>query len=184
MDRPDHSTSTNTRTAASVTPPDEPPKSRLRLKPDRRPSGAVDGAWWPQSRALAEELPDLVTRLHERIGPTARVAYSLITWPAAQRRLTIDDHIVRLGGFLSTPPDVVDLFGDRGRVCLLVISPETTPKDAQLILSRAASIGNEDDVETLMNPQQWESDGHRVSALIHWEGDCGSASSQINHQHQ
>ena len=33
---------------------------RLRLKPAAPTSGHVDGSWWPRSRDLAAELPDLL----------------------------------------------------------------------------------------------------------------------------
>jgi len=36
---------------------------RLRLKPKAPGTGYVDGAWWPHSRSLVEELPDLLAVL-------------------------------------------------------------------------------------------------------------------------
>ena len=46
---------------ASLVPPEE--RSRVRMKPEAPASGVVDGAWWPRSNALAEQLPELLTEL-------------------------------------------------------------------------------------------------------------------------
>src|SRR5690349_22040453 len=43
---------------------------RLRLKADTTiPTGQVDGGWWPHSKDLAAELPDLFSVLAPQIGP-------------------------------------------------------------------------------------------------------------------
>lgn len=152
---------------------DVQPPARLTLKLDRRPSGVVDGAWWPHSRVLVEELPELVACLDDRIGPVSRVGYSLVTWPAAPRRAILGGRIVRLGGFFSVPADVIDLFGPRGRVSLLVIPPGTVSLHAHRALERAASAGNTDDAETLLRASFLEADDDRTSASNRWETDGG-----------
>jgi hypothetical protein len=45
---------------------------RLRLKPNAPPTGHVDGAWWPRSRALTDELAALTDVLTSRLGPVTR----------------------------------------------------------------------------------------------------------------
>lgn len=155
-------TSASVAAAGSAAPADEPP-SRLALEPGGRPTGAVDGAWWPQSRALADELPALMAQLDDRIGPATRVAYSLVTWPAAQRRIVLGGRTVRLGGSFSDPQDVIDLFGPRGRVSLLVIPPESAPDDARRALSRSSDPDNEDDPATLLRSLPGDSESGRAS---------------------
>ena len=66
---------------ASLVPPEE--RSRVRMKPEAPASGVVDGAWWPRSNALAEQLPELLTELWDRLGGVERVSYNLGAWPGA-----------------------------------------------------------------------------------------------------
>ena len=43
----------------SMTEPSRPHSLRLRLKPKAPRTGYVDGGWWPRSRDLVAELPEL-----------------------------------------------------------------------------------------------------------------------------
>ena len=52
---------------------------RLRLLDPTAP-GAVDGSWWPQSRDLAVELPDLVDHFPKERGQVHRVVFSRPDW--------------------------------------------------------------------------------------------------------
>ncbi|OJG04344.1 hypothetical protein BG618_04227 [Pseudonocardia autotrophica] len=142
----DSRTPSPTRPAA----PPRPSAARVALKEDPRPVGEVDGAWWPRSRVLVDELRELGAGVGDRLGPVTRVGYSLRTWSSVPRRTTTDGHLIRLGGFASTPPDVVDVFGVHGRLCLLVVPPETSDADARRCLDRASAAGNDDDVATLL----------------------------------
>ncbi|WP_226364550.1 DUF5994 family protein [Pseudonocardia sp. ICBG162] len=139
-----------TRRPAPAQPaPAQPAAARVALKDDPRPVGEVDGAWWPRSRVLVDELRELSAGVDDRLGPVTRVGYNLRIWPSVPRRTTTDGHLVRLGGFASTPPDVVDVFGAHGRLCLLVVPPESSDADARRCLDRASAAGN-DDVATLL----------------------------------
>ncbi|WP_337832578.1 DUF5994 family protein [Pseudonocardia sp. TMWB2A] len=140
-----------TRRPAPAQPaPAQPAAARVALKDDPRPVGEVDGAWWPRSRVLVDELRELSAGVDDRLGPVTRVGYNLRIWPSVPRRTTTDGHLVRLGGFASTPPDVVDVFGAHGRLCLLVVPPESSDADARRCLDRASAAGNDDDVATLL----------------------------------
>ena len=55
-------------THAQRTSPKQTP--RLRLKPKAPHSGYVDGAWWPHTRNLSTELPDL--RMARQFGEAVR----------------------------------------------------------------------------------------------------------------
>jgi hypothetical protein len=48
-------------------------QNRLQLKPYRSASEHIDGAWWPRSAQLVDELPDLVASLSDRLGQVAMV---------------------------------------------------------------------------------------------------------------
>jgi hypothetical protein len=124
------------KTSSSATPATE---SRLRLKPAGPTTGHVDGGWWPRTRDLAAELPTLLTEVAARVGRIDRVTYHLADWPAPDRRLAFDDHVVRLEGFRSQQPGHLTVIGwDRDRLTLLVVPPETGSDDAQQALATAA----------------------------------------------
>jgi hypothetical protein len=120
--------------------------SRLRLKPAGPTTGHVDGGWWPRTRDLAAELPALLTEVAARIGRIDRVTFQLADWPAPERRLTFDDHVVRLEGFRSQQPGHLTVIGwDRDRLTLLVVSPETSSDDAERALASAADPDETED---------------------------------------
>ena len=100
------------------------PALRLRLKPKAEPTGYVDGAWWPRSRDLAEQLPGLLRVLIVRLGPINRVAYSVSEWAPAPRHMLAGGYRVHLDWYRRQPADTVDIIGVNGRrLTLLVIPP-------------------------------------------------------------
>jgi hypothetical protein len=146
---------------------------RLRLKPEAPATGWVDGAWWPHSRDLTAELPSLLPALTDRLGRIERVTHHLAAWAPAPRRLRSgDEHDdVRLEGFRSQHTATLTVIGDRHRLTLLVIPPDTDPGLAQRALLTAAHRGNDDTVDTLLSGltedpavQRWELDGGRIPA--------------------
>jgi hypothetical protein len=112
-------------------------RPRVRLKPEAPPSGVVDGAWWPRSDDLAEQLPALLTQLWDRLGGVDRVSYNLGAWPGAPRRTNVSGHVVRLGGYRTQDPLSIDLVGGRaGRITTLLVVPvETSPDAAEAALA-------------------------------------------------
>lgn len=140
---------TSVTTPAVSEPPD--PALRLRLKPRGRPTGFVDGAWWPRSRDLAAELPTLLAGLAERLGQIRRVSYNLAEWDAVGRRLEVGGRLVRLGGFRFQVADTVDVIdADQGRITLLVVPPATVPDIARAVSTAAASRDNADRASALL----------------------------------
>jgi len=100
---------------------------------------------------LSAELPALLAALAARLGRIERVTYHLADWPAPHRRLILDDGFVRLEGFRSQLADsltVVD--GDRHRLTLLVVPPDTSPDVAKHVLTTAADRDNIDDGTQLL----------------------------------
>ena len=85
--------------AVSETAPPEPDHLRLALIEPRSPRTSLDGAWWPHTSDLSEELPALITELHTRGIRATRVAYNPASWDPAPRRLDADGRVVRLGWF-------------------------------------------------------------------------------------
>jgi hypothetical protein len=103
--------------------------TRLALRDADAPRGAWDGAWWPRTRLLIDELPGLLTALVGRCGHITRVSYSLVFWTDAPRRLVFDGRRVRLGGFATIKPYSLSLMGlfATDPIDLLVVPPEADP---------------------------------------------------------
>jgi hypothetical protein len=55
-------------------------ENRLQLKPYRSALEHLDGAWWPRSTSLADELPDVVAALSDRLGRIVMVGYRRNGW--------------------------------------------------------------------------------------------------------
>ena len=104
----------------------------------------LDGAWWPRTRSLSDDLPGLVQELHRRGIRVTRVAYNPDAWEAAPRRMAADGRIIRLGWFRSIDPQLLALTGDtrRGRLDLLVIPPDTPAAVAEQAFTAATDRTN------------------------------------------
>ncbi len=104
----------------------------------------LDGAWWPRTRSLSEELPGLVQELHRRGIRVTRAAYNPDAWESAPRRLAADGRTIRLGWFRSIDPQLLDLTGDttRGRLDLLVVPPDTPAAAARQAFAAASDRAN------------------------------------------
>ena len=118
---------------------------------------AFDGAWWPRSRDLAVEVPELIAELERRSVRIERFTYSLGAWLPAPRKVVVNGRVVRTGGFRSMDPQVVCLtwHGGQRRADLLVVPPETDvltgaralrlgtrrglPRSPQMVLAAARS---------------------------------------------
>src|ERR1700751_2929209 len=101
---------------------------RLRLKPKAPQSGYVDGAWWPHSKDLAAELPDLLAVLSVRLGPIGRVIYNVNEWLREPAKLATAGRAVRLDGYRLQPVNTIEVHGlDRKKIVLLIVSPQADP---------------------------------------------------------
>jgi uncharacterized protein DUF5994 len=100
---------------------------RVRLRGERGPAEvAFDGAWWPRSRLLSVELPELVAALDSLGVRTERFTYAADAWDEAPaRKVSVSGRTVRTGAFRSMDAQLVSLTvdGDR-RLDLLVVPPE------------------------------------------------------------
>lgn len=112
--------------------------SRLQLRPFRRAAEHTDGAWWPRSRHLADELPDLVTSVSDRLGQVVVIGYRRNSWDDTPPLVEIAGHTVELLGFTSDEPASVILIGADGRhLTLRVIAPDAGEQAAQQALDEA-----------------------------------------------
>src|SRR5690349_21640700 len=126
-------------------------RPRLKLKPRApEPTGFFDGAWWPRSRDLAAEVPDLLAVLGVRLGRVERVSYRIPDWDPAPRRIVVDGGMVHLSGYLQRRALTIDVIAHRQRATLLVVPPETDADLAHRALTAAGHRDNTDDAATLL----------------------------------
>jgi Family of unknown function (DUF5994) len=125
--------------------PENPAEVRLRIKPATTHTGIVNGAWWPRSRDLTQELPPLIAALDEIWGRIYHATVQVGMWPDIPKRVITGDHVVRVGWFdAEQDPDDICLVSLRGgrRWDLLVVPPELDPDAAEQVMTAAASVDN------------------------------------------
>jgi Family of unknown function (DUF5994) len=112
---------------------------RLHLAPNLTGTEHVDGAWWPKSTRLTDELTGLVTELSDRVGQVDIVGYHRSAWPQTPTQTTINDHAIELVGFSGDQPASIIVIGADGRhVSLSVIPPDTDPQHAHQLFEESA----------------------------------------------
>jgi hypothetical protein len=109
-------------------------ENRLQLKPYRSMAEHIDGAWWPQSTDLVDELPGLVTSVSDRLGRVVMVGYHRHSWDDTPSVAEIDGHTVELLGFTSDEPASLMLIGEDGRH----LTPHVIRSDAGEEVARQA----------------------------------------------
>ncbi|MFF1380006.1 DUF5994 family protein [Streptomyces sp. NPDC058308] len=127
-----------TATITLTTRPSSPPAARVTLRsPTGR--GLLDGAWWPRSRDLTAELPALADVLDPLWGRITRIAVNPMLWPVVPRKVTLRDHVLKIGWFTPEldPHKVLLLSYGTGRWDLLVIPPETDSASAARLMTAA-----------------------------------------------
>jgi Family of unknown function (DUF5994) len=124
---------------------------RLRLKPKAPPTGHVDGAWWPRSDDLPNELPDLLAVLSVRLGAITRVVYNSAEWAKAPTILQTGGHEVQLEGSDLQPTSTVEVLGTDSKKILLVVVPhQFDPDIAHQAMMAAAAPNNASTVDDLL----------------------------------
>ncbi len=166
-------------------------ENRLQLKPYRSASEHIDGAWWPQSTNLVDELPDLVTSLSERLGNVVMVGYRRNGWHDTPPLAEVAGHTIELLGFTSDEPASVILIGEDGRhITLNVIRPDTgedvasqalekarVPADAQVAPAGPATVArNVADVADKLARHEGIGDEQRTAQIKLW---CEEAAKQF-----
>ncbi|MGW1728778.1 DUF5994 family protein [Streptomyces sp. NPDC002306] len=116
------------------------PTARLALKTVSTSRGPLDGAWWPRSRDLTQELPALADVLDPLSGRITRIAVNATYWPAVPRRVPVNGHVVKVGWFTIDldPHKILLLSHTTGSWNLLVIPPETSAPAADRLMAAAS----------------------------------------------
>ncbi|MGW1745126.1 DUF5994 family protein [Streptomyces sp. NPDC002092] len=117
----------------------------------------LDGAWWPRSRDLTQELAPLADVLDPLGGRITRIAVNPRYWPIIPRRIFVNGHVVKVGWFTSEldPHKILLLSGASGGWNLLVVPPETDdPVAARLMAAASADTGPRWTASALMTAEQ------------------------------
>ncbi|MBX9641838.1 MAG: hypothetical protein K2X97_19585 [Mycobacteriaceae bacterium] len=166
-------------------------ETRLEVKPFRPVSEHVDGAWWPRSKNLVDELPELLTAVSEQLGPIVMVGYRHNGWDETPPLVDIGGRTVELLGFSSDEPTSVILIGEDGHhLTLHVISPDASDQIARQTLDEARGIADTDatpasrsltarsvaDVAEKLAKHEGRNDEQRTAQIRSW---CEEAAQQF-----
>ncbi|MFG2312726.1 DUF5994 family protein [Streptomyces sp. NPDC048566] len=135
-------------TAASPLPvePFRTPSVRLSLRQvtPSSPRSGPDGAWWPRSHDLAQELSELADVLDPLWGRLTHVAANPRHWPATpDGTIVVNDHAVRVDWFPSglNPHRILLRSSSAGDWDLLVVPPRTAAPSAARLMNAAGAAG-------------------------------------------
>ncbi|MEZ0092228.1 DUF5994 family protein [Streptacidiphilus sp. EB129] len=141
---------TSTATTHSVGPQTRP-AVRLALTPDG-PRARLDGAWWPHSRDLVVQLPQLIQELAHSWGRITRASVRESAWAQLHHDVTTESHDVRVNWYdPAQDPHSISLFSYRiGQWELLVVPPGTAMWRAHQLMAAAAHPGNQQSAGSLL----------------------------------
>ncbi|MDX1883294.1 DUF5994 family protein [Mycolicibacterium sp. 120270] len=113
----------------------------VRLTLAKKLGGDIDGAWWPYSNSVAQELYGLIEGLHEPLGEVVDIR---INWPVTEGPLDLETLVntstrrVASGDCRRLRLMYVD--GRRGRAKLLVVPHMTSADLGGLVMRGAAAM--------------------------------------------
>lgn len=112
----------------------------VRLSLSKKFGGDIDGAWWPHTGSVAQELPQLIECLHKPLGEIVDIC---INWPVAEGPLDLET-IVSRGRYVESEkfkrPRLMVVEGRGGCAKLLVVPHMTSPTLGSLMMRCAAAI--------------------------------------------
>ncbi|OII62679.1 hypothetical protein BJP40_28240 [Streptomyces sp. CC53] len=149
-DSPTHPLPDTGRLPSAVHHEVRPGTALLRLETTEARDRILDGAWWPRSRDITEELPALVSALAAHLGPITRVGLDAAAWDELPVRLIIDDRVVHLDSFPVGDDTVLITRGDRDHFSLLVVPPRAAPEAARAAIAQALRADNVTGAEQIL----------------------------------
>lgn len=114
--------------------------SPVRLTLARHLGADIDGAWWPHTASVANELPELVGVLHRSVGEVVDIR---VNWSAAQGQLDLDSIVTGARGptgMKLSRPRLMLVAGRDACVKLLVVPCKTSPSLGALVMRCAAAM--------------------------------------------
>jgi len=141
----------------------------------------LDGAWWPRSRDLEQELPALVAELDHQWGRITHATVNRHLWPSLPHHVRTGTHTVRVGWYDSEQdPYEITLFSyEINRWDLLVVPPETDPDTAARLMASASGAGNRKSADALVEPgstNRWGAARWNTTAPRDWDAENATVS--------
>jgi hypothetical protein len=124
---------------------------RLRIDRSGGQHGSLAGAWWPDTLALAAELPGLIAgvdawlagRTPGRSEQVSSVGVGWHAWNQVPDRAQVGGRRVRVGWFSSIDVHTVSVSCPNGdHYDLLVVPPDSLNDTASAVMTAAADAGN------------------------------------------
>ncbi|GGR51825.1 DUF5994 family protein [Streptomyces netropsis] len=130
---------TGTMSEPTVAPQQASLPARLALAEPDTGLRRTDGAWWPRSHDLGDELTALLVALDARWGSITRITVDGGMWPVSPRRMTLVGRVVHLSrcGTAAGRHRICLLSYGIGRCDLLVVPPESPPDEARRLMDEA-----------------------------------------------
>ena len=125
---------------------------RLLLEATMSRTGMFDGAWWPRSRHVQAELPDLVTALTAHLGSVLRIGLDTVAWDEVPRTVTVDGRAIRINWFPGCDWTISVTRGFQDHFLLLVVPPATDAGTASAAMAGASMRGNHRTSAQLLAP--------------------------------
>lgn len=152
-----------------------PSRGPLRLQMTEVPGrnrNHVDGGWWPQTRDLAVELPDLVDHFPPRFGRIVRALVSPPDWDSAPRHVQAARGHVTVGSFPRDDSHLIHLTtADRTVLHILVVPPHFTHAQGDEALRASTTAGSTHSATEILHEVIEHAD---VDPFDHWSDDGGS----------
>jgi len=127
-----------------------PGTALLRLETQQSREGVLDGAWWPRSRRIGEELPALVRALARHLGPITRVGLDVTAWEELPTRIVVDQRLVRIDSYPVGDRTVLITRGERDVFSLMVVPPDATPDAAWAAMAQSVRPDNVKDAQQIL----------------------------------
>ncbi|WP_245659241.1 DUF5994 family protein [Streptomyces ochraceiscleroticus] len=121
----------------------------LRMETTSKRTGTFDGAWWPRSRDVEDQLSGLITALTARLGPLARVGLDASAWDQTPGHLVILGHMVRIDWSAVSDSTMIVTRGDQDHFLFLVIPPGTASSPARAAMAMAVRDDNDAPAEQI-----------------------------------
>lgn len=114
---------------------------QIRLTMAAELGGPVDGAWWPYTTSVAQELPGLIVAVKEALGDIVDIG---VNWSSLAGVPDLDSFNLRgtavVLGREARHQRVMTLTGSRAKARLLVVPCGTSTAVAVMLLRRAARL--------------------------------------------
>ncbi|MGH3330871.1 MAG: DUF5994 family protein [Nocardioidaceae bacterium] len=135
--------------------------------------GALDGAWWPQSRDLAVELADLVDHFPVNAGRIDHAVYSRPDWQSTPLRVAVARGSVKTGYFPADDTHLILLrMSTRKTLHVMVVPAELPPRIAELAMQTAAKPSNLRTAHEILRASR---ESENIAAYEQWSDDGGAA---------